>query len=306
LIHWSEALSNFNPGVLVKPGIYPDLEIKKYHLSSGISKTGLCMLNRSAKTYRDFIDNPGKSKQTKSLHTGSIFHIAMEGAFDEECRVGPEVIDRRSREWKDFVKAHPGKICVTPEEARQVVAMREAMYGYGPAREALGKPGRFEVSYYWVDRETSRLCKCRPDWISADQLTIIDFKTAADATEEGFPRSAARLHYHVSAAMTVDGVHATTGIKPQRYIFLAIEPHAPYLTAAYEATEDDLAEGCEFIRRNLSLLKQCEATGNWPGLKEEIRPLDVRRFMRRPREEDESGADSEVTYSAPGTGEWWE
>jgi exodeoxyribonuclease VIII len=180
------------------------------------------------------------------------------------------------------------------------------MYEYGPAREALGKPGRFEVSYYWVDRETSRLCKCRPDWISADQLTIIDFKTAADATEEGFPRSAARLHYHVSAAMTVDGVHATTGIQPQRYIFLAIEPHAPYLTAAYEATEDDLAEGREFIRRNLSLLKSCEENGLWPGLPDEIRPLDVRRYMRRSRDEDENGMGFFDTHSAPTAGNWWE
>jgi len=290
----------------VQPGIYPDLDIKRYHSSGGISKTGLCKLDRSPRTYRDFIDNPGKSRQNKSLHTGSIFHIAMEGAFEEECRVGPEVGDKRSKEWKEFVKAHPGKICVTPDEFRQVVLMREAMYEYGPAREALGKPGRFEVSYYWIDSDTGLLCKCRPDWISANQLTIIDFKTAADATEEGFVRSAGRLHYHVSAAMTVDGVHGTTGILPERYIFLVIEPHPPYLTAAYEATADDLAEGREFIRRNLSLLKQCEATGNWPGLKEEIRPLDVRRFMRRQREENDNGSDSGDTYSAPAAGEWWE
>jgi exodeoxyribonuclease VIII len=290
----------------MKPGIYPDLEIKKYHLSPGISKTGLCKLNRSAKTYRDFIDNSGKSKQTKSLHTGSIFHITMEGAFEEECRVGPEVIDRRSREWKEFVKAHPGKICVTPEEARQVLAMRQSMYEYGPAGDNLSKPGRFEVSYYWIDQESKILCKCRPDWISANHLTIVDFKTAADATEEGFLRSAGRLHYHVSAAMTVDGVHATTGVQPERYIFLAIEPHSPYLTAAYEATEDDLAEGREFIRRNLSLLKRCEENGVWPGLPGEIRPLGVRRYMRRPKDEDENGTDNVDAYSAPTAGNWWE
>jgi exodeoxyribonuclease VIII len=290
----------------LQPGIYPDLNIKQYHSSGGISKTGLCKLDRSPRTYRDFIDNPGKSRQSKSLHTGSIFHIAMEGAFEEECRVGPEVSDKRSREWKEFVKAHPGKICVTPDEACQVMSMREAMYGYGPAREALGKPGRFEVSFYWIDRDTGLLCKCRPDWISADQLTVIDFKTAADATEERFVRSAGRLHYHVSAAMTVDGIHATTGILPAKYIFLAIEPHAPYLTAAYEATADDLAEGREFIRRNLALLMRCEEAGIWQGLPEEIKPLDVSRYMRRPRDEDESSADTDDTYSTPIAGEWWE
>ncbi|MDQ3235769.1 MAG: PD-(D/E)XK nuclease-like domain-containing protein, partial [Pseudobdellovibrionaceae bacterium] len=181
------------------PGIYPDLPIKKYHLSDGLSKTGACRLNRSPRTFRDFIDNPRASKPPKSLQTGSIFHLAMEGAFEDECRVGPDVKDKRQKEWKEFVKAHPNKICVTPEEAAQVMSMREALLQYGPAREILGQPGRFEVSYYWIDEAMGLLCKCRPDWISANQLTIIDFKTCQDATEAAFVRAAERYHYHVSA-----------------------------------------------------------------------------------------------------------
>lgn len=289
----------------MQPGIYPDLSNEKYHSSDGISKTGLCKLDRAPRVYRDFLDNPNKKKATKSLQTGSIFHIVMEGAFEEACRVSPEVGDKRSKEWKDFVKAHPGKICVTPDEAQQVFGMRKAMYEYGPARELLGKPGRFEVSYCWIDRETGRLCKCRPDWISADQKTIVDFKTARDATETNFARAAGNMHYHVSVAMTIDGVHRVTGILPERYIFLAIEPASPYLTAAYEASADDLALGREFVRRNLTLLKSCEESGLWPGLPDEIRPLDVARYMRRDQLNPSDSDDLETGPEAVSEN-WWE
>jgi exodeoxyribonuclease VIII len=286
------------------PGIYPDLPNEAYHKSSGISKTGLCRLDRSPKTYREFMDHPRLSKKSRSLELGSIFHIAMEGALDRDCAVGPEVKDKRQKEWKDFVEANPGKICLTPGEAAAVRAMREAMLSFGPAREILAEPGSFEVSYYWEDLETGLLCKCRPDWISENNLTITDFKTAQDVTEAAFVRAADRYHYHVSAAMTMDGVHRATGIKPLRYIFLAIESQSPYLVAAYEATADDIARGRAFVRRSLTTLKQCMDRGTWPGLPEEIKPLDVGRFSRWREDEGKESEEIDSVHAQPEK-EWW-
>ncbi len=287
-----------------KPGsVYQDLSSADYHSSPGISKTGLCRIARAPSVFRDALDNP-KSKSTKSLVTGSVFHIAMEGAFERDCAVGPEVKDKRQKEWKDFVQAHPDKFCVTPGEAEAVRAMREAMLSFGPARDILSEPGNFEVSYYWEDQETGLLCKCRPDWISENNLTITDFKTAQDVTEAAFVRAADRYHYHASAAMTMDGIHRTTGIKPLRYIFLAIEPQSPHLVAAYDATADDIARGRAFVRRSLTTLRQCIETGNWPGLPEEIRPLDVGRFSRW-REEDEGEEDAFADEHSEPAREWW-
>ncbi len=220
------------------------------------------------------------------------------------CAVSPEVEDKRQKKWKDFVKGNPGKICITPDEAREVFRMREALLSYGPAGDLLTQPGLFECSYYWNDPLTGLLCKCRPDWISANQLTIIDFKTCQDATEAAFVRAAERYHYHVSAAMTIDGVLKATGVMPERYIFLAIEPQSPYLTAAYEATEDDIELGRKFIRRSLSTLKRCQLNGTWPGLPEEIRALDVQRYARRTREEEYASDEEEI--SAEKASEWWE
>ncbi len=288
---------------IVEPGVHPELPNSVYHSSVGVSKTGLCRLDRAPIVFRDAIDHPGESKKSKSLVTGSVFHIAMEGAFERECSVGPDVKDKRQKEWKDFVKANVGKVCLTPGEALDVFRMRESLLSYGPAHDILAQPGRFECSFYWNDAETGELCKCRPDWISEHLLTIIDFKTCQDATEAAFVRAAERYHYHVSAAMTMDGVHAATGIRPDRYIFLAIEPHAPYLTAAYEATADDIERGRAFVRRNLATLKRCVDSGVWPGLPEEIRPLDVSRWRGRHQEEDEGEENPGVTEEP--ANEWW-
>jgi exodeoxyribonuclease VIII len=290
----------------MQPGIYPDLDIAKYHKSVGVSKTSLCKLDRAPKVLRDYLDNPGSGKKSRSLTTGSIFHLAMEGAFERDCRVSPEVPDKRCKQWKDFVKAHPNHFCVTPAEAQTVMNMRSAMLASAAAREYLTRPGRFEVSYYWLHKLTGTLCKCRPDWISADQSVVIDFKTAADVTEDRFVRDALRYHYHVSAALTVDGIHTITGIRP-RYIFLAIEPLSPHLTSAFEATADDLRLGRSFIRRNLALLRRCEENGTWPGLPEEIRALDVQRFLRNTADQD-TGDDNDVDadVSDPLPANYWE
>jgi exodeoxyribonuclease VIII len=284
------------------PGVYPDLPNSVYHTSAGVSKTGLCRLDRAPIVFRDALDNPGESKKSKSLVTGSVFHIAMEGAFERDCAVGPEVKDKRQKEWKDFVKNNDGKICLTPDEARDVFRMREVLLSYGPAQEILSQPGRFECSFYWNDPETGELCKCRPDWVSENLLTIIDFKTCQDATEAAFVRAADRYHYHVSAAMTMDGIREATGIQPLRYIFLAIEPHAPYLTAAYEATADDIERGRAFVRRSLATLERCTRKGIWPGLPEEIRPLDAHRW--RGRHEVDEGEETAEKTEEPAN-EWW-
>jgi hypothetical protein len=285
-------------------GVYPNLPIKDYHKSAGLSKTGACHLSRSPRTFQYFIDSHPASKPGKSLVTGSIFHLLMEGAFEDECLVGPEVKDKRQKEWKDFVRNNSEKLCLTPSEARDVFRMREALLSYGPAEDLLSQPGRFECSFYWNDPGTGELCKCRPDWISENLLTIIDFKSCQDATEAAFVRAAERYHYHVSAAMTMDGVHAATGIRPDRYIFLAIEPHAPYLTAAYEATADDIERGRTLVRRSLATLKRCVDSGVWPGLPEEIRPLDVSRWRGRHQEEDDGEEEAPGVTEEPAN-EWW-
>ncbi|MDQ3230813.1 MAG: PD-(D/E)XK nuclease-like domain-containing protein [Pseudobdellovibrionaceae bacterium] len=261
-------------------GIYHDRSIEWYHGSDGESKTRLCQIDEAPAVYRWARDH-GSSKETKSLRLGTALHTAMEGTFFQIYAIGPDAA-RNTKVWKEFEAAHQGKICLKPDEAEPVLQMRAAILRHRPGAELLTRPGRFEVSYFWVDPATGLLCKCRPDWISANQLTIIDFKTARDVSHAKFQKAAYDLHYFVSAAMTMEGVFQTTGILPERYIFLCVQPTAPFLVAAYEATADEIALGREFVSRNLTLLKYCLETGEWPGLPEEIRPLGLPRHAPKP------------------------
>ncbi|MDQ3232269.1 MAG: PD-(D/E)XK nuclease-like domain-containing protein, partial [Pseudobdellovibrionaceae bacterium] len=83
---------------------------------------------------------------------------------------------------------------------------------------------------------------------------------------------------------------------------------SPYLTAAYEATEDDIELGRKFIRRSLSTLKRCQLNGTWPGLPEEIRALDVQRYARRYERSDHESSpnENEEEISDEASGQWWE
>lgn len=301
----------------MQPGIYPDLDIAAYHRNrslelDGASKTSLCLLAESPRTFKyamdrrradeldvtsESQDEPAKSKRvtgggSRALRLGSGLHAAMEGMFHDIYAIGPDVA-RNTKVWKEFEASHPGKICLKPDEAEPILAMKAAVDGYGPAREILSMPGRFEVSYYWIDEETGILCKCRPDWISADQKTIVDFKTARDATHAKFQRAAYDLHYFVSAALTIEGVRRVTGILPARYVFLTIQSSAPHLVAAYEATAEEIELGSEFVRRHLTLLKDCQTSGNWPGLPEEVRPLGLPRWAEKAARAPETASQQE-------------
>jgi len=270
----------------MRPGIYPTFGIEAYHRPPGISKTGLVLLDEAPSVYRYALDNRDDASESKALRIGKGLHCAMEGKFEVLYCEGPDVA-RNAKSWRDFENQHPDKVCLQPSEALGIRKMKAAVDAYRPAQEILSKPGNYEVSYYWKDRRTGLLCKCRPDWISADQKTVIDFKTARDVSHKGFQRDAFDHKYFVSAALTLEGIYRATGVRPERYIFLVVRNTPVHLVAAYEATMEEIKLGRAFVRRNLTLLKTCEDSGHWPGLPDEIRPLGLPRYAPKPSEEDE-------------------
>lgn len=282
----------------MRPGIYPDLGITDYHRPIGYSKTSLALLAESPRTYRHAMEqrndkvagvnltegteeaSAAPTNPNRSLRLGNALHAAMEGTFEQIYAVGPAAV-RNTKVWKEFEAQNKHRICLKPDEAEPVLAMRDAIRAYAPAREILEQPGRYEVSFYWEDLVTGLLLKCRPDWISADLKTVVDFKTARNVSHDKFQKAAYDLHYFVSAALTLDGIYQTTGIKPDRYVFICVHTKAPHLVAAYVATAEEIELGRDFVRTNLSLLKTCLDTDQWPGLPEEIRPLGLPRFAKR-------------------------
>jgi hypothetical protein len=144
---------------------------------------------------------------------------------------------------------------------------------------AIGQP---EVSAYWLDPITGALCKCRPDWVhdcGDAGVILLDVKTTADASPEGFARSCATYRYHVQAAYYSDGYQVSSGRQVLGFVFAAVEQDAPYLAAAYMLDDEALAAGRREYRRCLNLYHDCHMAGEWPGYSSAIECLTLPKWV---------------------------
>ncbi len=270
-------------------GVYPSLTIEDYHRDDlAVSKTRLTLMDKAPALFLHARTSEDPKSESKSLKIGRAFHAMLDKSFDDSFLIGPDVATRADKTWKAFEAQNPDKTILKPSEYAEAAAMAGMILSKPEFGEVLGGEGRFEQTYVWRDSETNLLCKCRPDFITADNLTVVDFKSAVDASHYAFQYAAWKFHYYVSAAFTFEGVHASTGVMPTRYLFFVVQSSAPYLVAGYEVTAEELSEGREFLRRNLGRLKECYETGDWPGLPPEIRPLGLPSFRVK---KDTSAAD---------------
>ncbi|HYX32610.1 MAG TPA: PD-(D/E)XK nuclease-like domain-containing protein [Oligoflexus sp.] len=196
-----------------------------------------------------------------------------------------------------------GKTCLKPSEVANARAIANAIQELAPYKEIASQPTIAELTFCWQNPEFDLPCKCRPDLITADFLTVVDFKSAADATHRSFQAAAYRYHYYVSAAFTLQGVHASTGIMPRRYLYFVGQSSSPHLAAAYEATADEIKLGLAFVRRNLRMLRDCMDRGTWPGLPDAIQPLGLPPWVKATDDPEQMEWDT-VSHSEPE--HWWE
>lgn len=259
------------------PGIYKDLAMAEYHKRIGLSKTGMVDFCKAPILYYERYHLGLIKKETQAMRRGKAFHALQDGTFPILYAIGPEVKSRSEKKWKDFVASNPGKVCLKPSEAAELIGMTEAVRLHRKASEILKQPGDDELSFYWIDAITGILLKCRPDRITADFDIVVDFKTAADPTPDAFRSSAYDRHYYVSAALTLEGIEAATGKRPSAYYYLAVSPTRPYLVGLYKAMPDEIKLGQEFIRSNLMPFKLCQDSDSWPGLPDEVIPNGLPR-----------------------------
>jgi hypothetical protein len=144
------------------------------------------------------------------------------------------------------------------------------------------RTGMAEMSGFWTDSETGIQCKCRPDWlITVDEVVtgIVDVKTCADASAEGFARSIASFGYDVQAAFYQDGLKALTG-KTLPFYFIAVEKDGPHATATYRASDAMIQTGRTKYRGALQLLQWCRDNKSWPAYQPngEIETIELPRW----------------------------
>ncbi len=261
-------------------GVEYSMSNTAYHATSSIGASGLKKLAKSPAHFHAAYLDPSRepSAPTPAMKAGTLAHcVILEPAeLDKRYVIKPDGLDGRTKEGKAWCASVAGFEIVTAQQvdtAKQQAAALKAL----PEIAALMSTGSPEVSVFWVDPDTGVPCKCRPDWVheTSDGVWLVDVKTTADASPEGFPKQVAKLGYHIQAAHYVAGWEHATGQRVLGFVFATVESDAPHVAAAYTLDLVALGEGADECDRLLSLYAHCQQNGQWPGYGSEIKTISL-------------------------------
>lgn len=201
---------------------------------------------------------------TPALLFGQTVHklVLLPDEFDTEFAIAPQV-DGRTKEGRAirdvFRLQSEGKTVIDQsmfDEANDMAsALRKAPYVERLLR------GEREKPYFWTDELTGEECKCRVDCITrvGEKLIVVDYKTCADASNDGFMRDAIKYGYHFQAGMYLEGTQADS------FVFIAQEKKPPYSVNILEADEAFIQKGRDIFRELIGIYHHCKETGEWYG-----------------------------------------
>lgn len=239
----------------------------EYRHQEGISRTELWRLRESPEKFKWYQEHP--EPPTPALLFGAAVHkLFLEPeTFDAEFAVSPEV-DRRTKDGREaynaFLAASEGKSVISQADYEKAVEMTQKAVDSPFVKKLLD--GEREKPFYWVDDLTGEPCKCRVDCLTTvgGKPVIVDYKTTADASTDGFMRSAINYGYDFQAAMYSVGVKRATGENPL-FVFIAQEKTPPYAVNILQADDLMIRRGYDIFRELIGIYHECKATDHWWG-----------------------------------------
>lgn len=275
----------------IEPGWYKDLSNEAYHGSFGISSSQLKMLTEHTPAHLKHSMSVHR-EPTPSMMLGTAVHslVLEPEKFDTDVVVAP-VVDKRTKIgkelWADFEARSEGRAIITEAQYEQAQAMAASVRSH-PIAGALLDDIVVESSVYWWYRSMDpddatkykEMLKVRPDAICRNYPVVIDLKSTADGSYTGFIKAIQNFHYHVSAAMYLEGVNQCKPLLEElrhfaytKFIFVCVENVAPYLTSVYELDPQYMDIGKALYRRALQTLRYGREN-DWPGFPEEVRIIE--------------------------------
>lgn len=186
-----------------------------------------------------------------------------------------DVDARRGKAWTDAADEARADGCVplTRKESEAVHAMRDAVYDHAGARALLELGGESEKTVLWDDEGVA--CRGRVDRLAPG--LILDVKTAADASPDGFAKSAANYGYDMQHAAYTRAVQAATG-DATPFVFLVVEKAPPHYVALYVLPPEATDRGERRWLDALDLYRRCTETDTWPAYGDEVNVLPWPRW----------------------------
>ena len=224
-------------------------------------------------------------KETEAMLFGSAYHcyVLEPDKFENdyyifsdkaicEVLIGEGYKSPRStkayKEWEESeMRIIGNKKVIKNDEFERIKAMKDRLFSHPYAKMLLTK-GDPEVGLSGTIETMAGTInvKLKPDYIKSVKHIVVDLKTAADASIDGFTKSAAGHDYHIQAAFYSDMVELMS--KDNRsisFIFIAQEKVKPYAFNLFEASPQFIAQGRYEYEMLLQLYKYCLDNNKWPG-----------------------------------------
>jgi exodeoxyribonuclease VIII len=227
---------------------------KDYHAAEGIGSTLLKGI--SSKTIIHALENPFEETDASILGGALHCHVLTPETFESEYIVSPNC-DRRTKAGKDiyssFLAMAEGRQVISQDDFDTIKGMTSALLEHESASYML-KGGEAEFSYFTKCPKTEMTLKCRPDYVNKN--TLIDIKTARDASYSGFSKACGNFFYHLQAAFYLDVYNMATGSNLKEFYFVVVENTAPFAVATYKLDELAIEHGRVLYTRALERLAE--------------------------------------------------
>lgn len=275
----------------MKTGIHKGIPNVEYHADrTAVSSTWLKTINKSPFHLRAYLDSP-PAEPTPALVMGSAVDcLTFEPElFEGQFIVAPKTLNRRTKagqeEWAKLVADK--RTLMTFEQYQEALATTVAITT-NPVMKDIMKSGESQLTFVWRDPVTGLLCKCRPDWYDEKSGTVVDLKTAQDASPEGFSKAIANFGYHIQQAFYSDGIRIC-GKPVKRFIFgvmekpdgKVIQKADPRLMAFYELDAEDVEAGQDSYTSGLSAINFCMINDEWEGYTNRVVPISRPGWARK-------------------------
>ena len=283
---------------LIEPGWHKNLSNEDYHGSAGYSSSQVkCLIEQTPAHLKHSFTAPRETTANMLLGTAVHALILEPEKFHSEFAISQK-FDGRTNAGK-AAKAHfeagaVGKTILTEDVAEKAQAMAAAVLAH-PIASLLVQDVIAESSVYWWyksmdaddDQRYRIMAKVRPDILSRAYPVIADVKSTNDGSYSGFIRSIQNFHYHVSAAMYLEGVNQCKPLLEEmrhfaytKFVFICVENFEPYLVSTYELSPEYLDIGKAIYRQCMRKLQEA-LQNDFPGYPEEVRVIEPPPWANR-------------------------
>lgn len=209
---------------------------------------------------------------------GKLVHLFVLGEGDQVAPIEfPNYTTKDAREQRD--KAYETDLIpALTHELDAAKAMADAVHSHPLAGELLadGSPEQWlYATGYDLDTDAAHGLRMRVDWMTQHdgRLSIVEFKTAADASPQVFARKAYDFGYHLAFAFAVTCARLLELDDSPAYLYIVAEKEPPYLVSVCELDAEAFLLGRKDMQQALDIYRRCTDTGDWPGYGDGLNPI---------------------------------